>query len=86
MFGPARIVDALNRIRGPFNVLDNRRMLAAVAAIEDNAHVQMSKAHTEQVAQLAHGGDHKTRSQGDAERGEFRLDPFPRSKNGKTAG
>ncbi len=46
MFGPAHIVDALNRIRGPFNV-STPAMLAAVAAIEDAAHVQMSKAHTE---------------------------------------
>lgn len=46
MFGPANIVDAVNRIRGPFNV-STAAMNAAVAAIEDSAHVQMSKAHTE---------------------------------------
>src|SRR5579871_3355210 len=46
MFGPAHIVDAVNRIRGPFNV-STPAMLAAVAAIEDGAHQQMSKAHTE---------------------------------------
>jgi histidinol-phosphate aminotransferase len=46
MFGPTHIIDALNRIRGPFNV-STPAMLAAVAAIEDTAHVQMSKAHTE---------------------------------------
>lgn len=46
MFGPAHIVDALNRIRGPFNV-STPAMLAAVAAIEDTAHQQMSKVHTE---------------------------------------
>src|ERR1700742_717601 len=46
MFGPAHIVDAVNRIRGPFNV-STAAMRAAVAAIEDTAHVQMSKAHTE---------------------------------------
>ena len=47
MFGPAHIVDACNRIRGPFNVT-TPAMLAAVAAIEDTGHVQMSKAHTDQ--------------------------------------
>ena len=47
MFGPAHIVDAVNRIRGPFNV-STPAMLAAVAAIEDTAHVQMSRAFTEQ--------------------------------------
>jgi histidinol-phosphate aminotransferase len=46
MFGPAHIVDAVNRIRGPFNV-STPAMLAAVAAIEDTAHQEMSKVHTE---------------------------------------
>jgi histidinol-phosphate aminotransferase len=46
MFGPAHVVDAVNRIRGPFNV-STPAMLTAVAAIEDTAHIQMSKAHTE---------------------------------------
>src|SRR3954451_3110941 len=46
MFGPAHIVDAVNRIRGPFNV-STPAMLAAVAAIEDTGHVQMSKNFTE---------------------------------------
>src|ERR1700710_2677057 len=46
MFGPAHIVDAVNRIRGPFNV-STPAMRAAVAAIEDTAHIQMSKAHNE---------------------------------------
>jgi histidinol-phosphate aminotransferase len=46
MFGPAHIVDAVNRIRGPFNV-STPAMKAAIAAIEDNAHQQMSKLHTE---------------------------------------
>ncbi len=45
-FGPAHIIDALNRIRGPFNV-STPAMMAAVAAIEDSAHQQMSKVHTE---------------------------------------
>jgi histidinol-phosphate aminotransferase len=46
MFGPAHIVDAVNRIRGPFNV-SVPAMRAAVAAIEDAAHLETSKAHTE---------------------------------------
>jgi histidinol-phosphate aminotransferase len=45
MFGPAHIVDALNRIRGPFNV-STPAMLAAIAAIEDTAHQEMSRTHT----------------------------------------
>ena len=46
MFGPSHIVDAVNRIRGPFNV-STPAMLAAVAALQDTAHHQMSKVHTE---------------------------------------
>jgi histidinol-phosphate aminotransferase len=46
MFAPSHIVDAINRIRGPFNV-STPAMLAAIAAIEDTAHQEMSKAHTE---------------------------------------
>jgi histidinol-phosphate aminotransferase len=46
MFGPAHVVDAVNRIRGPFNV-SAPAMLAAVAAIQDTAHQEMSKVHTE---------------------------------------
>jgi histidinol-phosphate aminotransferase len=45
MFGPAHLVDAVNRIRGPFNV-STPAMLAAIAAIEDTAHQEMSRTHT----------------------------------------
>ncbi|MBN9582535.1 MAG: histidinol-phosphate transaminase [Afipia sp.] len=47
MYGPANIVDALNRIRGPFNV-SAPAMLAAAAALEDIAHHETARAHTEQ--------------------------------------
>jgi len=46
MYGPANIVDAVNRIRGPFNV-STPAMLAAIAAIEDTAHQERSRTHTE---------------------------------------
>jgi histidinol-phosphate aminotransferase len=46
MFGPSHIVDAVNRIRGPFNV-STPAMLAAIAALQDTAHLQMSKLHNE---------------------------------------
>jgi len=45
MFAPAHVVDAVNRIRGPFNV-STPAMLAAIAAIEDTAHQEMSRTHT----------------------------------------
>jgi len=44
LYGPAQVVDALNRIRGPFNV-SQPAIVAGVAAIEDGGHVQTSVAH-----------------------------------------
>ena len=39
MYGPAHVIDAINRIRGPFNV-NAPAIAAGVAAIEDAAHVR----------------------------------------------
>jgi histidinol-phosphate aminotransferase len=46
MYGPANIIDAVNRIRGPFNV-STPAMLAAVASLEDTAHQEQSRVHTD---------------------------------------
>jgi histidinol-phosphate aminotransferase len=46
MYGPAHVVDAINRIRGPFNV-NSAAMAAGIAAIEDGAHVEAARAHNE---------------------------------------
>jgi histidinol-phosphate aminotransferase len=47
MVGPAHIVDAINRIRGPFNV-NAPAIAAGVAAMRDAAHVERSRAHNTQ--------------------------------------
>jgi len=44
MYGPAHVVDAVNRIRGPFNV-NLPAIAAGIAAIEDTAHQDFSRAH-----------------------------------------
>jgi histidinol-phosphate aminotransferase len=44
MYGPAHVVDAINRIRGPFNV-NLPAIAAGIAAIEDAAHQDFSRAH-----------------------------------------
>ncbi len=44
LYGPAQVVDAVNRIRGPFNV-NTPAMMAGIAAIEDTAHMEASRAH-----------------------------------------
>jgi histidinol-phosphate aminotransferase len=59
MYGPAHVVDVVNRIRGPFNV-NAAAIYAGIAAIEDTAHVERSVAHndrwllwlTEEIAAL----------------------------------
>ena len=44
MYGPAHVVDAVNRIRGPFNV-NGPAIVAGIAAIRDTAHVDRARAH-----------------------------------------
>ena len=38
MFAPAHVIDAVNRIRGPFN-LNSAAIVAGSAAVRDRAHV-----------------------------------------------
>jgi histidinol-phosphate aminotransferase len=44
MYGPAHVVDAVNRVRGPFNV-NGPAIAAGIAAIRDIAHVERSVEH-----------------------------------------
>jgi histidinol-phosphate aminotransferase len=44
LYGPAHVVDALNRVRGPFNV-SGPAMAAGAAALQDQAHVEAAVAH-----------------------------------------
>lgn len=44
LYGPAGVVDALNRIRGPFNV-SGPAIAAGAAAIADRAHIDRAVAH-----------------------------------------
>jgi histidinol-phosphate aminotransferase len=44
LYGPAHVVDALNRIRGPFNV-NAPAIAAGIAAIADTAHQERSREH-----------------------------------------
>ena len=45
-YAPAHVCDALNRIRGPFNV-NGAAIEAGVAALNDSAHVEKAVAHNE---------------------------------------
>jgi histidinol-phosphate aminotransferase len=44
MYAPASVVDAVNRIRGPFNV-NTPAMAAGIASLNDPAHLERSVAH-----------------------------------------
>ena len=46
MYGPAHVVDAINRIRGPFNV-GSPAIAAGIAALADTAHTEKARAHNE---------------------------------------
>jgi histidinol-phosphate aminotransferase len=46
MYGPAHIVDAVNRVRGPFNV-GAPAIEAGIAALADTAHTEKARAHNE---------------------------------------
>src|SRR5277367_1845776 len=53
LFGPAHVVAAINRIRGPFNV-NAPAIAAGIAAIEDHAHQERARTHnTRWLAWLA---------------------------------
>ena len=83
MYGPAHVVDAVNRVRGPFNV-NAPAIAAGVAAIRDTAHIERAREHnarwvpwlTEEIGKL---GLKVTPSVAN-----FVLIHFPESK-GKTA-
>jgi histidinol-phosphate aminotransferase len=44
MYGPAHVIDAINRIRGPFNV-NAPAIAAGIAAIRDSAHIDRGREH-----------------------------------------
>ena len=46
LYGPAHVVDAVNRIRGPFNV-NAPAIAAGIAAMEDTAHIERSREHND---------------------------------------
>jgi histidinol-phosphate aminotransferase len=91
---PAAVADALNRVRGPFNV-SGPGLAAGVAAIEDKAHVETSAAHNQRwrewlEAEIGKLGLEVTPSvgnfvlihfaKGDAARGAIAADQFLKSR------
>jgi histidinol-phosphate aminotransferase len=55
LYGPSHVVDALTRIRGPFNV-NAAAIAAATAAIRDQDHIDMAIAHNDEwLAKVTNG-------------------------------
>jgi histidinol-phosphate aminotransferase len=84
MVGPAHVVDAVNRIRGPFNV-NGPAIAAGVAAIADEAHLAAAIAHNDRwlpwlAREIEDSGLAVTPSVGN-----FLLVHFPK-ETGRTAG
>jgi histidinol-phosphate aminotransferase len=83
LYAPAHVTDALNRIRGPFNV-NAAAIAAGIAAIGDVAHVERARQHNEKwlawlTEEIGRLGLQVTQSVGN-----FILIHFPDTK-GKTA-
>jgi histidinol-phosphate aminotransferase len=75
---PAAIADALNRVRGPFNVSVPAQR-AAVAALKDRAHVEASFAHNEKWRDWLTQNIRKTGLRVDDSVANFVLIHFPQS-------
>jgi histidinol-phosphate aminotransferase len=81
-YAPANVVDVLNRVRGPFNV-GAQAQAAGVAALEDMAHQEASRAHNERMLAWFPGEIAKFGLKALPSVGNFVLVEFP--KTGKTA-
>jgi histidinol-phosphate aminotransferase len=83
LYAPAHVVDALNRIRGPFNV-GAPSIAAGVAAVADTAHVERARAHNEKWLAWLTGEIGRLGLKVTPSVGNFILIHFPDAK-GRTA-
>src|SRR4029078_2986156 len=83
LYGPAHVVDAVNRIRGPFNV-NAPSIAAGGAALADVAHVERSREHNEKWLAWLTDEVRKLGLKVTPSGANFLLIHFPSSK-GKTA-
>jgi histidinol-phosphate aminotransferase len=83
LYGPAHVVDAVNRIRGPFNV-NAPSIAAGVAALADVGHLERSREHNEKWLAWLTDEIRKLGLTVTPSVGNFLLIHFPETK-GKTA-
>ena len=65
MFGPAHVVAAINRVRGPFNV-NTPAIAAGIAAIEDHEHQERAREHNSRWLAWLAAGAREARTESDA--------------------
>ena len=76
-YGPASVIDALNRTRGPFNV-NGPALAAGAAALADRVHLELVGRAQCRLARLADARDRGARPPRHAVDRQFPADPFPR--------
>ena len=76
MYAPLQVIDAVNRVRSPFN-LSTAAIAAGAAAIRDRAHVAKAKEHNSVWLDFLTREIEALGSARDAERWEFCADSFP---------
>ena len=77
-YAPTHVIDALNRVRGPFN-LNGAAIAAGAAAIEDAAHVAAAAEHNARWLPWLAARDRQARGRRDARGRQFPAAAFPRS-------
>jgi histidinol-phosphate aminotransferase len=82
-YGPAEVIDAMNRLRGPFNV-SAPATAAGIAAIRDQAHIDAAIAHNEEWLPRVTEAIESLGLEVTPSVGNFVLIHFPTTK-GKTA-
>jgi histidinol-phosphate aminotransferase len=75
-YGPPSVIDALNRIKGAFNVT-TLTQLAGIAALEDQEHVKMSKDHNTKWLPIMTDALEKVGLKVSPSQGNFILVHFP---------
>ena len=83
LYGPRAVVDALNRLRGPFNV-NAAAIVAGAAAVADRSHVDRAIEHNQEWLQRLTAGFGAMGLRVTPSVGNFLLVHFP-GKDGKTA-
>ncbi len=84
MYGPAAIIDAVNRVRGPFNV-NAPAIAAGVAAVRDTAHVETSAAYNNEWLETLTTGLQALGLRVTPSVGNFVLIHFPEDDDARSA-